>query len=303
MKKIQNYENFEIDNYKSDETKIYKSHFRAQIFVFLFLVIIFQIIFLVCVNSYKNKKNSELLEMNFKKYLLEENNSKLYSKLNEDLLSKYSLEEEIQKKEKQIQLKEGQISEYKQKSKTLLKYYTPTIESFVKAKESNDKRISKINELKLMIKNSNKEFREKYNYKYNTKILDSMSELSSIESFVKIDELKLCYRGENNEINYSEAYDKCQFHKNSTILVVFFQNNLYERYGALISSIKENYSFIFSFNNGKIKNMKYIDLNYTQRQSLIYIVNCIKKDIFDQEHKYTSNINDFIVTDLEIFQV
>ena len=301
MKKIQNYENFDIDNYRSDETKTYKSHLQAQIFVFLFLVIIFEIIFLVCVNSYKNEKNSELSEMNFKKYLLEENNAKLYSKLSEDLLSKYSLEDELKKKDTDIQLKEGQISEYKQKSSTLLKYYTPTIESLVKAKESNDKRLSKINELKLMIKNANKEFREKY--KYNTKILDSMSELSSVESFVKIDELKLCYRAENNEINYSEAYDKCEFHKNSTVLVVFFQNNLYERYGAFISSMKENYSFIFSFNNGKIKNMKYIDLNYTQRQSLIYIVSCIKKDIFEEEHKYTSNINDFIVTDLEIFQV
>ena len=301
MKKIQNYENFDIDNYRSDETKTYKSHLQAQIFVFLFLVIIFEIIFLVCVNSYKNEKNSELSEMNFKKYLLEENNAKLYSKLSEDLLLKYSLEDELKKKDTDIQLKEGQISEYKQKSSTLLKYYTPTIESLVKAKESNDKRLSKINELKLMIKNANKEFREKY--KYNTKILDSMSELSSVESFVKIDELKLCYRGENNEIDYSEAYDKCEFHKNSTVLVVFFQNNLYERYGTFISSMKENYSFIFSFNNGKIKNLKYIDLNYTQRQSLIYIVSCIKKDIFEQEHKYTSNINDFIVTDLEIFQV
>ena len=301
MKKIENYENFDIDNYRSDETKTYKSHLQAQIFVFLFLVIIFEIIFLVCVNSYKNEKNSELLEMNFKKYLLEENNAKLYSKLNEDLLSKYSLEDKHKKKDTDIQLKEGQISEYKQKSSTLLKYYTPTIESLVKAKESNDKRLSKINELKLMIKKANKEFQEKY--KYNTKILDSMSELSSVESFVKIDELKLCYRAENNEINYSEAYDKCEFHKNSTVLVVFFQNNLYERYGTFISSTKENYSFIFSFNNGKIKNLKYIDLNYTQRQSLIYIVSCIKKDIFEQEHKYTSNINDFIVTDLEIFQV
>ena len=298
MKNIQNYENFEVDNYRNKNTKTTESHLRIQIIVFLLLIIIFEIIYLICINSYISKKNSELLQLNFKKYLLDEGNEKLYSALNEDMLLKYSLDDEIKKKDKEIQMKEGQINEYKQKSNSLLKYYNPTIENFVKAKGNNEKRISKIKELKTMIENSSKELREKY----HTKILDSLSELSSIKSFVNIEELNLCYRGDNNELNFSEAYDKCEFNKNTSNIVIFFQNNLYERYGAFISSIKENYSFIFSFSNGKIKNMKYIDLNIIQRQSLIYIFNLIKNFIFEQEHKFTKDIKDFIITDLEIFQ-
>ena len=299
MKKIKDYENFEIDDYENKKTTSEsQSHFKVKIFVLLILIIFFEIIYLICINSYVNKKNSELLQLNFKKYILDEGNEKLYSTLNEYLFTKYSLDEEIQRKEREIKIKEEQIKECKIKSSNLLQYYTPTTENLVKTKESNNKKLSRINELKSIIDNENKEFR----YKYNTNIIDSISELNSIKSLVKNNNLQLCYKGNNNEINYSEAYEKCWFDENIPILIIF-QSNIYERYGAFISNIKEKYSSIFSLNYGKIQNIKFIDLNNTQKQNLIYIIDIIKNMIFEKEHNIRNNIKDFIITDLEIFQI
>ena len=281
--------------------------------------VIFEIIYLICIKSKVFEKNDELTELNFKKYLLDAGNKKLDLELTEAFITKHSLTEDIQKTEKEIITKEANIEKYINMSSYLLNNYSPTIETLIKIKAKIDDKKIVLNQLKTLLNNTNKSFREKY----NTTILDSQDELNNIKGLINmnnINDFNLCYRGENDNINFGEAYDKCDFKKDLQFIIIL-QTLTFERYGIYISNIKSNNSFIFYFplkNNDKNRKIKMekkrIELDELQRQSFIYIINLLQnsvnnklndssdtnanKDIIDE-----NIIKDFKIVDLEIFHV
>lgn len=306
MKKYKNFENFEISNLKDNKQRINKIELYVKICILLILIIFFQIIYIICIQSYSNGKKDELIQVNFKKYLLDNGNKKLYQELNEDILTKYSDEELLNKLENEIKRKNNEISNFKNQSNYLLNNFSPTTETLVKIKEENNKRILEIKDLKTKLINSNKSFRDKY----NTKIIDSLQEFNTIEILINnnnIYDFKLCYSAVNNEIDYSEAYNKCDLSRDISFLIVF-QTDKFERYGIYLSTIKDNNSLIFSFNFRK-KERQLIELTNTQRQSIIYLLNLIKEMIFNNgsKDKIKDNDKDNIkylnITDLEIFHI
>jgi hypothetical protein len=172
--------------------------------------------------------------------------------------------------------------------------------------------------------NSNKNFREKY----HTTILDSQDELDNIKALINmnnnnIKDFNLCYRGENDNINFGEAYDKCDFKKDLQFIILL-QTITFQRYGIYISNIKSKNSFIFYFplksydKNKKIKmEKKRIELNELQRQSFIYILNFLQKNVNskilnnsgdtndnkDKDIMDENIIKDFKIVNIEIFHV
>jgi len=317
------YENFEIEDNKNSNSgkKEKQSHSCAKIIILLVLIIIFEIIYLLCVKLRVLEKNYELTTLNFKKYLLDSGNKKLDLELTEDFITKHSLIEDINKTEKEIITKETKIEKYINMSSYLLNYYSPTLETLIKIKEEIEDKKNILNQLKSLLNNTNKSFREKY----NTTILDSQDELNNIKSFINmknnINDFKLCYRGENDNINFGEAYDSCDFKKDLQFLIIL-QTITFQRYGIFISNIKSNNSFIFYFHlqksdkNRKIKmEKKRIELNELQRQSFIYILNLLQRDVNNKNRNETNDtddnkvimdeniVKDFKIVDLEIFHV
>lgn len=301
MERLKTYEDFELEDFKGGQQKVKKSRSKTKIFILFSLIIIFEIIYIICINSSLRTKNSQLTLLNFKKYLLDDGNGKLYQELNDNLLTSYSLDEELETKEKEINTKEEQIIKYKQKSNYLLQNYSPTPESILNIQKENDKKRLKIDELKLTLYDIDKKFKEEF----NTTIIDSRSELNKIQSIVNrnnLNDFKLCYSGINNEYNFTEAYDKCDLKEDIPFLIVF-QTSLYERYGIYLSSKKENKPFIFSLSSRKKLESEYIEINNFQRQSLIYLINLIKKMNTNNNKNKEKNEKDFDITDLEIFHI
>ena len=298
MEKKKKYEKFEVDD---PMRKKQESHLSVKIGIFLVLIIIFQIIYIICINSYLKEQNDKLLQINFKKYLLEDGNKKLYEELHEDVLTKYSDDEILKQTDIDIKRKEEEIDDFIKKSNHLLNNFSPTTETFIRIKEENDKKKLKINELNLKLIDSNKELREKY----NTKIIDSINELNSIQALIhkyNLNNIKLCYKGENKQINFAEAYDKCDFNKDISILIVF-QTDIFERYGIYISNKKDNNSIVFSFNFKKKEN-KSVEINETQRQSFIYLINLVKEAISNNNNNDNkNNMKELNVVDLEVFHI
>ena len=302
MDKIKNYEDFELDDYKGDNKQSNrKTRSKAKIMILFSLIIIFEIIYIVCIQSIVRKKNDELSKLNFKKYLLNDGNEKLYKELNDDLLTTYSLNDELVKKGKEILKREEGIINYIQKSNYLLTNFSPTPESLLILQKENDNKKLKINELVLTLINNEKDFKEVF----KTKIIDSRSELNKIQLIVKkynVSNFKLCYTGEDKELNFTEAYNKCNFDEDIPILI-FIQTEIYERYGIYLSTQKEKKSIVFAFKSGKQIEIEYVKFNKNQRQSLIYLINLIKNMKTKKKDKEKNDIKDFDIMDLEIFHL
>lgn len=304
MEIIQKYENFDFENPNNSKSKSKEFHLHIKIWIILILIIIFQLIYIICINSVIKEKNNVLLDINFKKYLLDEGNKKLYEELNEDILTKYSYDDELKNKDKELKLKEDEIKDYQEKSSYLLNNFSPTIETIVKINQENEKKKFKIKELKSILINSNKTL--------NSTIIDSNDEINSIESLINennIKNYKLCYKGQNDKINFSLVYEKCDFNKNISLLIIF-QTEIYERFGIFISDKKQMQNiktFVFSFNFGKKEENKIVEINDNQKKSFIYIINLIKDLKFNSENKGKDKdrnyIQDLNVTDLEIFHI
>jgi len=301
MEKFKKYENFEVDNQIHGKPKKKNSYLIIKIGILLVLIIIFQIIYIICIHSVIKDKNNDLLQVNFKKYLMENGNKKLYEELNENMLTKYSYDDELKNKEKEIKKKEEDIINYKHKSSYLLNNFSPTTETLVRIKEKNKKKKLKINELKSKLMNCGESF--------NSKIIDSMNEINSIESIINynnITNFKLCYRGENKNYDFSEVYDKCNFDRDIPFLIIF-QTEIYERFGIFISNKKENNAFVFSFNFGNKKEINIVDINNNQKKSFIFLINLIKDLKYNNENKDKDkdkdNMKELNINDLEIFHI
>ena len=142
---------------------------------------------------------------------------------------------------------------------------------------------------------------------------------------------RLCYRAEDNNLNFTEAYYKCKL-QNDVSFVLVYQTYTYQRYGIFIPNQKEISSFTFSgiqrslmtlenqgaekffgepsldirdfisINNDGIVSGKVIEnLDLSRKQSSIYIINLIKKNKDNKEENSFDSMSN--INDLEIFLI
>ena len=307
MEKIKNYENFEVDDDNKDEaiSKLRQYHLLAKIVIILSVIIVFQIINLLVIYSSIKETNSDISNINLKKYMLADGNKKLDRALNEDFKKDYAYDEETKKKDNEIKSKEKLIKDYKHKIKKLQKRLNNSqpIEEIL---EFNNDKQKKIDELKSGLTNNIKAFREQL----NTKIIDSNNELDKIKSLIKDDvemgdtndiNFHLCYSYDvthGNELNYDETNYAINFNENKYYLLLF-QTNMFTRYGIFLKNLNNDNYLIFDLNNDESNYLKF----KFDRQNLKLLLNNIKEYDFKNKNKEIDYIKYANITDLEIYKV
>ena len=307
MEKIKNYENFEVDDDNKDEaiSKLRQYHLLAKIVIILSVIIVFQIINLLVIYSSIKETNSDISNINLKKYMLADGNKKLDRALNEDFKKDYAYDEETKKKDNEIKSKEKLIKDYKHKIKKLQKRLNNSqpIEEIL---EFNNDKQNKIDELKSGLTNNIKAFREQL----NTKIIDSNNELNKIKSLIKNDvemgdtndiNFHLCYSYDvthGNELNYDETNYAINFNENKYYLLLF-QTNMFTRYGIFLKNLNNDNYLIFDLNNDESNYLKF----KFDRQNLKLLLNNIKEYDFKNKNKEIDYIKYANITDLEIYKV
>ena len=307
MEKIKNYENFEVDDDNKDEaiSKLRQYHLLAKIVIISSVIIVFQIINLLVIYSSIKETNSDISNINLKKYMLADGNKKLDRALNEDFKKDYAYDEETKKKDNEIKSKEKLIKDYKHKIKKLQKRLNNSqpIEEIL---EFNNDKQKKIDELKSGLTNNIKAFREQL----NTKIIDSNNELNKIKSLIKNDvemgdtndiNFHLCYSYDvthGNELNYDETNYAINFNENKYYLLLF-QTNMFTRYGIFLKNLNNDNYLIFDLNNDESNYLKF----KFDRQNLKLLLNNIKEYDFKNKNKEIDYIKYANITDLEIYKV
>lgn len=272
-----------------------------KIVIFLILVFIIELLYLIGVLNVLSNKTKQFNELNYRKYELNTKNEKLNQEYCQAVEKNYSFDDEIDEKNDKIKVLDKYIYNYTQLSKEFLKSPLSDNKIYIKIKEKNEKKSKIIDNLKLMKDKEKKDITEKI----DSKIIDKESELNNILNLImKVNEqnnpFKLCYRADNNNLNFEDAYQKCKLRENNNSFMILYQTNLYERYGAFISKNKERSTFIFAiYPNGVLYRINIEELDSNRRQSLIYIINLIK------QIKYNNNENSLysklVINDLEIF--
>ena len=272
-----------------------------KIVIFLILVFIIELLYLIGVLNVLSNKTKQFNELNYRKYELNTKNEKLNQEYCQAVEKNYSFDDEIEEKNDKIKVLDKYIYNYTQLSKEFLKSPLSYNKMYIKIKEKNEKKSKIIDNLKLMKDKEKKDITEKI----DSKIIDKESELNNILNLImKVNEqnnpFKLCYRADNNNLNFEDAYQKCKLRENNNSFMILYQTNLYERYGAFISKNKERSTFVFAiYPNGVLYRINIEELDSNRRQSLIYIINLIK------QIKYNNNENSLysklVINDLEIF--
>ena len=272
-----------------------------KIVIFLILVFIIELLYLIGVLNVLSNKTKQFNELNYRKYELNTKNEKLNQEYCQAVEKNYSFDDEIEEKNDKIKVLDKYIYNYTQLSKEFLKSPLSDNKIYIKIKEKNEKKSKIIDNLKLMKDKEKKDITEKI----DSKIIDKESELNNILNLImKVNEqnnpFKLCYRADNNNLNFEDAYQKCKLRENNNSFMILYQTNLYERYGAFISKNKERSTFVFAiYPNGVLYRINIEELDANRRQSLIYIINLIK------QIKYNNNENSLysklFINDLEIF--
>lgn len=272
-----------------------------KIVIFLILVFIIELLYLIGVLNVLSNKTKQFNELNYRKYELNTKNEKLNQEYCQAVEKNYSFDDEIEEKNDKIKVLDKYIYNYTQLSKEFLKSPLSDNKIYIKIKEKNEKKSKIIDNLKLMKDKEKKDITEKI----DSKIIDKESELNNILNLImKVNEqnnpFKLCYRADNNNLNFEDAYQKCKLRENNNSFMILYQTNLYERYGAFISKNKERSTFVFAiYPNGVLYRINIEELDSNRRQSLIYIINLIK------QIKYNNNENSLysklVINDLEIF--
>ena len=272
-----------------------------KIVIFLILVFIIELLYLIGVLNVLSNKTKQFNELNYRKYELNTKNEKLNQEYCQAVEKNYLFDDEIEEKNDKIKVLDKYIYNYTQLSKEFLKSPLSDNKIYIKIKEKNEKKSKIIDNLKLMKDKEKKDITEKI----DSKIIDKESELNNILNLImKVNEqnnpFKLCYRADNNNLNFEDAYQKCKLRENNNSFMILYQTNLYERYGAFISKNKERNTFVFAiYPNGVLYRINIEELDSNRRQSLIYIINLIK------QIKYNNNENSLysklVINDLEIF--
>ena len=272
-----------------------------KIVIFLILVFIIELLYLIGVLNVLSIKTKQFNELNYRKYELNTKNEKLNQEYCQAVEKNYSFDDEIEEKNDKIKVLDKYIYNYTQLSKEFLKSPLSDNKMYIKIKEKNEKKSKIIDNLKLMKDKEKKDITEKI----DSKIIDKESELNNILNLImKVNEqnnpFKLCYRADNNNLNFEDAYQKCKLRENNNSFMILYQTNLYERYGAFISKNKERSTFVFAiYPNGVLYRINIEELDSNRRQSLICIINLIK------QIKYNNNENSLysklVINDFEIF--
>ena len=300
MEHISNFELYGNEGYtKSKPFKCFE-----KINVILAVVFIMEIIYFIYTFNILNKKTYQFNELNYRKYELESNNVKLSQEFCQVEIKNNEYNKEIEDRNNKIKTLEEYINDYNNLSKELLKSNFTNNELYIKTKEKNNKKRNIINDLKLLHK------KVKIDLEGNaySVIFDSEYEFNNIINLMNnasLIDIKnktiLCYRGDKDTLNLTVAYKKCELSKNNSFLLIF-QNNMYKRYGAFISNNREQNSFIFDiYNNGDVHGTNLEEISFNRRQSLMYIINIIKKYKYDNKE----NSLDFnsIINAIEIFKI
>ena len=300
MEHISNFELYGNEGFtKSKPFKCFE-----KINIVLAVLFIMEIIYLICTLNFLNTKTTQFNELNYRKYVLNSKNEKLSKELYQAKIKNNKYNKEIDDKNNKIKTLDEYINNYNDLSKELLKSNFTDNELYIKTKEKNNKKINEINNLKLLRKKIKIDLRGEA----DSVIFDSENEFNNIINLmnnISIIDVKnktiLCYRGNNDNLNLTEAYNKCELSHNISFLLIF-QNNIYKRYGAFISNNTEQNSFIFDIkNNGYVHRSDIEELGFNRKQSLMYIINLIKKYKYD--NKENSLDSKSIINDLEIFQI
>ena len=300
MEHISNFELYGNEGFtKSKPFKCFE-----KINIVLAVLFIMEIIYLICTLNFLNTKTTQFNELNYRKYVLNSKNEKLSKELYQAKIKNNKYNKEIDDKNNKIKTLDEYINNYNDLSKELLKSNFTDNELYIKTKEKNNKKINEINILKLLRKKIKIDLRGEA----DSVIFDSENEFNNIINLmnnISIIDVKnktiLCYRGNNDNLNLTEAYNKCELSHNISFLLIF-QNNIYKRYGAFISNNTEQNSFIFDIkNNGYVHRSDIEELGFNRKQSLMYIINLIKK--YKYNNKENSLDSKSIINDLEIFQI
>lgn len=313
MKESNNVEPFEVDNPEElYSNKIQEYHFLAKIIIAQAIVIVLLLITLLITNSNVKEYNSDISNINLKKYMIADGNKKLDRTLNEDFKVDFAYDEETKKKDNEIKSKEKLIKDYKHKIKKLKKALNKTqpIEEILKI---NEGKIQKMNELKSSLDQQINDFRNNF----NTKIFDSPDEVNDLKTLIKNDienpenkeiGLNLCYSYENKtggEINYEDAILAINYNENK-VYSMLLKTSMYQRYGIILTHDHENEYLIFDLNNRDKKDnlfeREWLHFKF-DRTNLKLLLNNMKDFNFTSKNQEIDYIKYANITQVEIYKV
>jgi hypothetical protein len=313
MEKIKNYENFEVDDLQVQPAREdSKNHLFLKVGIVLAIIIVCEIIYLFVIDSKIKEKNTQISNINLKKYMLADGNKKLDRSLKDAYEKDYAYDEETAKKDNEIKSKEKLTKEYIKKARKLQKKLNNT-QPLEELLEINNKKRQEIEELKNGLNEGNKQFRNDF----NTKIFDSFEEIDSMKLIIKNnvqnltdkDEINLnkCFNydiANGKEIDYNEISYAVNFNENKVYLLIFQTNN-FGRYGSVITDNENHDNYlIFDLNN---KNKDSFETEWMKfkmdRQSIQLFLNTIKEFKFEMKNKefdYNKYTN---ITEIELYKV
>ena len=313
MKESNNVEPFEVDNPEElYSNKIQEYHFLAKIIIAQTIVIVLLLITLLITNSNVKEYNSDISNINLKKYMIADGNKKLDRTLNEDFKVDFAYDEETKKKDNEIKSKEKLIKDYKHKIKKLKKALNKTqpVEEILKI---NEGKTQKMNELKSSLDQQINDFRNNF----NTKIFDSPDEVNDLKTLIKNDienpenkeiGLNLCYSYENKtggEINYEDAILAINYNENK-VYSMLLKTSMYQRYGIILTHYHENEYLIFDLNNRDKKDnlfeREWLHFKF-DRTNLKLLLNNMKDFNFTSKNQEIDYIKYANITQVEIYKV
>ena len=220
MEHISNFELYGNEGYtKSKPFKCFE-----KINLVLAVVFIMEIMYLICTFNFFNTKTSQFNELNYRKYVLSSKNEKLSKELLQTKIKINEFNKEVEDKNNKIKTFEEYINDFNNLSKELLNSNFSDNELYIKTQEKNNKKRKEINNLKLL----RKKIKIDLKGKADSVIFDSEYEFNNIINLmnnVSLIDIKnktiLCYRGNNDNLNLTEAYNKCGLSHSISFLLIF----------------------------------------------------------------------------------
>ena len=312
MEKFKKYESFEINDLNTQPTENEgNNHLFLKISIILAIIIVFQIICLLFIESKIKEKNSEISNINLKKYMLDDGNKKLDRTLNEAYKTDYANDEETAKIDNEIKSKEKLTKDYIKKAEKLQKKLNNS-QPLEEILNINDEKRQKMEQVKNGLDIGTKKFRDEF----NSKIFDSFEEVDSMKLFLKKNmknhtnndvNLQKCFDYDilsGKEISYDEISYAINFNENKLYLLVFQTNN-FGRYGSIVTDDENHDNYLVFDLNNKNKNgfenewMKF----KLDRQSIQLFITTIREFKFENKNKEFDYLKYTNITEIELYRV
>ncbi len=312
MEKFKKYESFEINDLNTQPTENEgNNHLFLKISIILAIIIVFQIICLLFIESKIKEKNSEISNINLKKYMLDDGNKKLDRTLNEAYKTDYANDEETAKIDNEIKSKEKLTKDYIKKAEKLQKKLNNS-QPLEEILNINDEKRQKMEQIKNELDVGTKIFRDEF----NSKIFDSFEEVDSMKLFLKKNmknhtnndvNLQKCFDYDilsGKEISYDEISYAINFNENKLYLLVFQTNN-FGRYGSIVTDDENHDNYLVFDLNNKNKNgfenewMKF----KLDRQSIQLFITTIREFKFENKNKEFDYLKYTNITEIELYRV